>query len=290
MPGGAGTLVGAFVAIAIVAFAFAAKGGSQLERTTWTEVAFLLGGATLCALALFLPRPERTPAAFRGGWALAAFAVLAAFTALSITLVADAVGLVAGDEPDVRVPGRVRRRHRARPAAAAATGARCSSAWRSAAVVLCGWSLLTKVFPAAFATEERSPACDRRSSTGTASGWPPRWASRRCCGSAARRSGHARGQRARLAGARRCCASACCSPTRAARCWPSGIGMALWLAIVPLRLRALVDARRRPGRDGADRRLGVRAGRADRGQRDDGACASTPARASAPCCCCCSSR
>ena len=36
--------------------------------------------------------------------------------------------------------------------------------------VVCGWALLTKVFPGALAEDETSPACARRSATGTPSG------------------------------------------------------------------------------------------------------------------------
>ncbi len=238
MPGGTGTLVGAFVAIAIVAFAFAAKGGSQLERTTWTEVAFLLGGATLCALALFLPRPERTPAAFRGAWALAAFAVLAAFTALSVTwslmpsdswletnrtfsyLAVFAGGIALG---------------RLRPGnwSALLVGVAIS------AVALAGWSLLTKVFPAAFATEETfarlRPPFDYWNSVGLAAalGIPALlWLG-------SRRSGHA--PLNALAWPALGIVAVCLmlAYSRGALL-AAGLGMAVWLAIVPLRLRALV--------------------------------------------------
>ena len=54
---------------------------------------------------------------------------------------------------------------------------------------------------------------------------------------AARRSGHAGGQRARLARARPAVRLPDARPTRAARCSRSALGLALWFAVVPLRLR-----------------------------------------------------
>ena len=67
------------------------------------------------------------------------------------------------------------------------------------------------------------------------------------------------------------------------------IGLALWLAVVPLRLRALVALGGVLVADAPARRVGVRAGRAGGATAPRSRCASTPARASARCCCCCSS-
>ena len=44
----------------------------------------MLAGGALCALAIVVPREARTPARLRGVWLLGAFALLTAFTALSI--------------------------------------------------------------------------------------------------------------------------------------------------------------------------------------------------------------
>ena len=71
--------------IAVVATAFASRGGSQLERTTWTQIGILLAGAALCAAAVLLPRSSRTPARFRGAASLTCFGLLAIYTTLSIT-------------------------------------------------------------------------------------------------------------------------------------------------------------------------------------------------------------
>src|SRR5204863_9542212 len=71
------------IAIAVAAAAFAAAGGLRLERTTNVLIAMMLAGAAAVAAAL-LRRPRTADAPFYGGGPLLAFAVLAAFTALSV--------------------------------------------------------------------------------------------------------------------------------------------------------------------------------------------------------------
>ena len=66
VPAEAGIALAIGLAIAIVLCAFVASGGSQLERTTWTEVGLMLGGAGLTAAAIVLPRPAGTPAKAHG--------------------------------------------------------------------------------------------------------------------------------------------------------------------------------------------------------------------------------
>ena len=86
MPRPAGpSLLGAVVTVAIVATAFVSRGGSQLERTTWTEVGVMLIGAAVCAAALALPRAARAARAAARRLGAAAFALLTVLTALSIT-------------------------------------------------------------------------------------------------------------------------------------------------------------------------------------------------------------
>ena len=150
----------------------------------------LAGAAPVRARAPRCRAPARTPARLRGAWVLVAFALLAVFTALSITwslmpsdswletnrtlayLAVLAGGLALG---------------RLRPGA----GARCSSASRSRPSRSRAWSLLTKVFPAALAPDESfarlRPPFDYWNSVGLAAalGIPPLlWL-------ASRRSGHA---------------------------------------------------------------------------------------------------
>jgi tetratricopeptide (TPR) repeat protein len=225
------------VAAAIALCAFLARGGTQLERTTWTYVLLMLAAGALCAAALVVPRDPRTPARLRGIWLIGAFALLVAFTAFSVTwsltpneswletnrMLAYLAVLAGGLALGRLAPGRW---------AALLAGVAV------AAVLLCLWALLTKVFPGALAADEnfarlRAPF-EYWNSVGlsAALGIPPLlWLS-------ARRSGH---------GAINVLA------------WPAlgllimclllafsrgsllavVIGLALWLAVVPLRLRAL---------------------------------------------------
>jgi hypothetical protein len=71
------------VAGVLAAVAFAASGGTQLARTTYTEIALMVGGALLVAAALVAARSRAQR--LHGGWTLVGLAALAGLTALSIT-------------------------------------------------------------------------------------------------------------------------------------------------------------------------------------------------------------
>jgi hypothetical protein len=238
VPGGGGTILGLGVAVAIVAVAFSARGGSQLERTTYTEVAFLLIGAGLCAAALLLPRADRTPHRLRGGYALAAFALLAVFTALSVTwsLMPNDSWLEANRTLAyfaVFAGGLALGRLRPRNWSALLAGIALS------AVALAAWSLLTKVFPAAFATEETyarlRPPFDYWNSVGLAAalGVPALlWLG-------ARRSGHAALNALAWPGLGLLVMSLMLAVSRGGLL-VVGIATLLWLIVVPLRMRTLI--------------------------------------------------
>ncbi len=147
---GPGAWLSFSVALVIVLATFVARGGVRLEPTTNVEIGLmLLGGGVVAAACLFAPR-ER----LYGVWAVLAFGLLAAYTALSIlwslapadswseanrvfaylAVFAGAVGLVR------LFPGR----------------------WTellygvlAGTVIVCAWALLTKVFPAALAADEQ---------------------------------------------------------------------------------------------------------------------------------------
>jgi hypothetical protein len=238
IPGGSGTVLGFGVAAAIVACAFAAKGGSQLERTTYTEVAFLLVGAGLCAAALLVPRPQRTPAVLRGSWVLVSFALLAIFTALSVNW-----SLMPNDSwlETTRTLS-----YFAVLAGGLALGRLRPGSWTAllagiaiSAVALAGWSVLTKVFPAAFATEETfarlRPPFDYWNSVGLAAalGVPALlWLG-------SRRSGHAALNALAWPGLGLLVMSLMLAVSRGALLAVT-IGTVLWLIVVPLRMRAAV--------------------------------------------------
>ncbi len=219
----------------LAAVAFAADGGLRLERTTWTEVALILGGAALVAWGILT---GRAAGRLHGGLSLLAFAALAVLTALSIIwsvapgdswLEANRtlayVATFAGGLALVRI--------------APARWAAVLNGISVACLLVCGWALLTKVFPGALAAGEtyarlREPF-GYWNAVGlmAALGVPPLlWL-------AARRSGH---------------------PAANALAWPALgllftcimlsysrgsllallLGLGLWFAAVPLRLRGVL--------------------------------------------------
>jgi O-Antigen ligase/Tetratricopeptide repeat len=233
---GNGTLA-AGIAVAVAAASFAAAGGLRLERTTNVLIAMILGSAALVVAAL-LQRPWTKDAPLYGGGPLLAFGALAALTGLSVLwslAPADSwieacrtfayVAVFAGGIACARLaPQRW-------PALLIGLGAGC--------LLVCGWALLTKVFPASLAPDEtyarlREPFAYWNSvGLMAALGVPPMlWL-------AARRTGHA---------------------ALNALAWPAlglllvcmmlaysrgalvamAFGAAAWMLLVPLRLRALV--------------------------------------------------
>jgi O-Antigen ligase len=229
-------LLAAGVALAIVLCAFGAQGGSQLVRTTWTEVGLLLAGAALFAAALLTPGRPETPVRLRGAGLLGAFAALAALTALSIKW-----SRVPGDswqEADRTLA------YLAALAAGVALARLAPSRWGAmlagvtiAAVVICGWALLTKVFPAALAPDEPyarlRPPFDYWNSVGLAAalGVPGLlWLG-------ARRSGHAALNALAWPGLGLLLVCLMLAYSRGALL-AMVLGIGVWLCIVPLRLRS----------------------------------------------------
>jgi hypothetical protein len=223
------------VAISVAAVAFGADGGLRLERTTWTEIGIMLTGGALVASALLA---RRIAPPLYGGLTLLALTALAVYTALSVTWSLSPaeswlevnrtfayVAALAGSLALVRlVPERW-------AAVLNGIGLGC--------LLVCGWALVTKVFPEWFAADEtfarlREPF-GYWNAVGlmAALGVPPLlWL-------AARRTGN---------------------PAANALAWPAlgllfvcmmlsysrgallalAIGLAFWFAVVPLRLRGAV--------------------------------------------------
>jgi hypothetical protein len=224
------------VALVLGLAAFVADGGLGLERTTYVEIGLMLLGAVLCAAALVAPRARARP--LYGAAAVLAFALLAAFTSLSIlwslapsdswveaSRTLSYLFAFAGTMALARlVPGQW-------PAVLHGIALGC--------VAVCGWALLTKIFPGSLAADEtyarlRAPF-DYWNASGlmAALGIPPLlWLG-------ARRSGH---------------------PAVGALAWPglallevclmlsysrgallaAVFGVGCWFAVVPLRLRGAV--------------------------------------------------
>ena len=187
-------------------------------------------------------------------WAVLAFALLAAYTALSIVWSLAPADSWLEANRTLAYLAVVRRRRSRSCGSCPAAGRSCSTACSPATVIVCAWALLTKVFPAALAADEtlarlRAPF-EYWNSVGlmAALGVPPLlWLGRaplRLRASSTRSPG-------------RCSASCCVVPDalllarRADRARRSAL--AIWFAAVPLRLRAVAAlvarrARRRPGR------------------------------------------
>jgi hypothetical protein len=139
------------IALVLAGTAFVADGGLRLERTTYVEIVLMLLGAGLCAAALLVPRAR--VARLHGGLTLTAVALLAAYTAVSITW-----SLAPSDS---WIEANRTFSYLAAFAGTMALARLAPGRWPAvlhgialASVVVCGWALLTKVFPGALAEEE----------------------------------------------------------------------------------------------------------------------------------------
>jgi hypothetical protein len=149
--GRGGPALTAAVAVVLAGSAFVADGGLRLERTTYVEIVVMLLGAGLCAAALLVPHARE--GRLHGGLTLAAVALLAAYTAVSI-----AWSLAPSDswiEADRTLS------YLAAFAGTMALARLAPGRWAAvlygtaiASVVVCGWALLTKVFPSLLSEEE----------------------------------------------------------------------------------------------------------------------------------------
>ncbi|HWT22079.1 MAG TPA: O-antigen ligase family protein, partial [Solirubrobacteraceae bacterium] len=229
-------LVCAGVALAILLAAFVADGGLRLEPTTNVGIGFMLAGAGLCCAALLHPRARALPAS--GTAALLAFAALAGLTAISIVWslapsdswveaarTLSYLSVFAGGLALARLaPGRW-------PAVLHGIALGCA--------IVCGYALLTKVFPGALAADERFARL--RAPFGywnavglmAAVGVPPLlWLG-------ARRSGHAAVNALAWPGIALLLVCLMLSYSRGAIV-ALGVGLVVWFAVVPLRLRGAV--------------------------------------------------
>jgi cytochrome c-type biogenesis protein CcmH/NrfG len=233
---GNGTLA-AGIAVAIAAASFAAAGGLRLERTTNVLIAMMLAGAALVIAAL-LQRPWTANAPLYGGGPLLAFAVLAGVTGLSVvwSLAPDDswmeanrtfayLALFAGGIAFARLaPQRW-------PALLVGVGLGC--------LLVCGWALLTKVFPASLAPDEpyarlREPFAYWNSvGLMAALGVPPMlWL-------AARRTGHAAVNALAWPAIGLLLVCMMLAYSRGSL-FALVVALAAWFVLVPLRLRGLV--------------------------------------------------
>jgi len=233
---GNGTLA-AGIAGAIAAASFAAAGGLRLERTTNVLIAMILGSAALVVVAL-LQRPWTAKAPLYGGGPLLAFAALAGLTALSVLWsLAPSDSWIEANRTFAYVAlfaagiALVRLAPQRWPAVLVGVGLGC--------LLVCGWALLTKVFPASLAGEEtyarlREPFAYWNSvGLMAALGVPPMlWL-------AARRSGHAAANALAWPAIGLLLVCMMLAYSRGALV-ALALGVGAWFLLVPLRLRALV--------------------------------------------------
>jgi hypothetical protein len=234
---GAAALLATGVALTLVLAAFIATGGLQLKPTTTVLIGFMLIGGASCAVATWrAPRSRAHP--LYGGLALLALAALAGFTAISIIW-----SLAPGDS---WVEANRTIAYLALFAGAIALSRVFPSAWPGmlaglavACVVICVWALLTKVFPASLAGDEtaarlRAPF-DYWNSVGftaTFGIFPLLWLG-------ARRHGHPAISALAVPAIALLLVCLLLSYSRGALI-ALGIGLAFWLAAVPLRIPGLV--------------------------------------------------
>jgi hypothetical protein len=225
------------IAVAIAAASFAAAGGLRLERTTNVLIAMILASAALVVAAL-IQRPWTASAPLYGGGPLLAFGALAGLTALSVLwslAPADSwiesvrtfayLSLFAAGVAFARLAGL------RWPALLVGVGAGC--------LLVCGWALLTKVFPASLAPDDtyarlREPFAYWNSvGLMAALGVPPMlWLG-------ARRNGHAAANALAWPAIGLLLVCMMLSYSRGALA-ALVLGIAVWFLLVPLRLRALV--------------------------------------------------
>jgi hypothetical protein len=147
---GAGAWMSLSVALVIVLSAVVARGGVRLEPTTDVEIGLMLAGAGAVIAACVVRRPA-TP--LYGAWAVLAFALLAVFTALSIIWsLAPADSWLEANRTFAYL---------ATLAGGVALARLFPERWADllygvliGTVAVCAWALLTKVFPGAFAADE----------------------------------------------------------------------------------------------------------------------------------------
>jgi hypothetical protein len=150
---GPDALVTTAVAAVLALLAFTAQGGTSLGANTDAQVLLVVAGCGLGAAAIAAPSRHARAARLHGGWALALFAAFAVVTALSILWSLDPstswtetsrtlayLAVFGGAIALVRLlPGRW---------AAVLHGVAL------ACMVVCGYALLTKVFPETLAADE----------------------------------------------------------------------------------------------------------------------------------------
>jgi hypothetical protein len=232
VPIGGGPAIALGIALTMALCAFVARGGTLLKPMTWTEVGLMLAGAALCAAAFIRPRV----AGHYGAGTVAAFAALAVLTVVAISwsltpgdtwldggrMLAYLAVLAGGVALGRLAPGR---------ASAVVQGVALG------ATLITAYAVLTKVLPGVLAPDEPyarlRPPFDYWNGVGVAAAiaFPPLlWLG-------ARRSGHAAANALAWPALGIAVVGLLLSYSRGALITVV-IGLGLWFALVPLRLRA----------------------------------------------------
>jgi hypothetical protein len=212
--------------------AFYARGGLNLSRMTTVEMALTIGAALAAAAAVLLARDRR---AGYGSWAVGLLLALSALTALST---------VWSVQPDAswQDAGRMLA-YSAFFAGAVALARAATDRWPAvlggvilAAVVVCGWALLTKVFPDQLDAADVYARLRAPYSYWNAIGLTAAMGAIACLWLGARRTGHAALSALAYPALGLMLLTLLLAYSRGALV-ALCVGVVLWLALVPLRLR-----------------------------------------------------
>ncbi len=234
----AGGVLTVAVAATLIALAVSAQGGIAIGPNTRAQVLLVVAGAALVAAAVALPARYTRLTRLYGGWTLALFGALTAFTGLSIVWSLDPSSSWLETNRTLS--------YLAAFAGGIALARLAPHRWDAllrgvalGCVVVCGYALTTKVFPEVFAPDEifarlREPF-GYWNALGliAASGIPPLlWL-------AARRSGHGSANALAYPGLGLSLVALLLAYSRGALL-ALVVGLAVWYAAVPLRLRGVL--------------------------------------------------
>ena len=212
--------------------AFYARGGLNLSRMTTVEIALTIGAALVAAAAVLLAR-DRRPG--YGSWAVGLLLTFSALTALST---------VWSVQPDASWQDAARMlAYSAFFAGAVALARAAADRWPAvlggvilAAVAVCGWALLTKVFPDQLDATDVYARLRAPYSYWNAIGLTAAMGAIACLWLGARRTGHAALNALAYPAFGLMLLTLMLAYSRGALV-ALGVGVVLWLTLVPLRLR-----------------------------------------------------
>ncbi|HEU4655903.1 MAG TPA: O-antigen ligase family protein [Capillimicrobium sp.] len=220
------------VAALLTAVAFAANGGLRLGETTTVEMALLLGSGVAGAGAL-LATPDRGP--WWGIGAAALFLLFAGWTVLSITW--------AVNPSDAWIESNRTLTYVAVFAAALAFVRVAPRQWEAvlagiviAAVAICGWAVLTKVFPGTLSSDELYARLRAPFGYWNATGLIAAMGIPACVWLGARRHGAGPASALAFPALGLLLVAQLLAYSRGTLV-ALGVGLAFWFAVVPLRLR-----------------------------------------------------